>query len=436
MEPNTNKTAVTLEQMLDSHRRSNAKIAAVAKQVAGLGAAGISKIEDAMYQMATRAQYTKAVETEITMADATVGTLLDDEALAALTPAGTDGEGNSQYAFLINGVQTGTYTKDSKLSDILAGISNSEEAGVDASYSDETGKFVFTAKKYGADQYIDIGEGLADTLFGPPAGSDKSDEKFAVVYNEPNMSEFPETKVRVSAKVGSSIYSTTVTWKTLIRDLTEDLTSASGQQLTFYYDRYLGEIAARDPNGKLRDVVLLKELGGEFKSAEKRDCYVKGRDAVFTAIRVNGKNADIIDKTVDISVPTRTSLLENDKNFQTKEQVAAAVAGASHLKRKKVASVDAIDTSAADADQYIYMVAKAGAKNGDKYDEYMVLDGEVEKVGDWAVDLSGFQQAEEGKGLSTNDFSNEYKDKLDGLTFAPDEEVAAALAEIYGTDEA
>lgn len=140
-----------------------------------------------------------------------------------------------------------------------------------------------------------------------------------------------------------------------------------------------------------------------------------GEPNVITGVKNNGTALEVTDKTVDIG-----------------PAVAAAVAGSAHLQRKKVASVDDIDKTAADADQYIYMVPKAGAKDGDKYDEYMVLDGEVEKVGDWAVPLSDYQPKEEGKGLSSNDFTDEAKAKLDGIIFATDEEVAAALAEIYG----
>ena len=101
--------------------------------------------------------------------------------------------------------------------------------------------------------------------------------------------------------------------------------------------------------------------------------------------------------------------------YQTKEQVAAAIAAAEHLTRKKVSGVDAIDLTAADADKYIYMVPKATAKGGDKYDEYMILDGALEKVGDWAVDLSGYVQKEEGKGLSSNDYTAADKAKLESI---------------------
>lgn len=132
------------------------------------------------------------------------------------------------------------------------------------------------------------------------------------------------------------------------------------------------------------------------------------------------------------SVPTKVSQLTNDSKYQTETDVAAAVAGADHLKRKIVTSVDAIDKTAADAAQYIYMVLKSSTKTGDKYDEYMVIDGEVERVGDWSVDLSGYQAKEEGKGLSANDYTDEDKAKLAELAVASDEEVAQVLDGVFG----
>lgn len=140
-----------------------------------------------------------------------------------------------------------------------------------------------------------------------------------------------------------------------------------------------------------------------------------GEPNVITAVKNNGTALEVIDKAVDIG-----------------PSIAAAVTGSDHLKRKKVDSVDAIDVSAADAAQYIYMVPKTGGKNGDKYDEYMVLDGEVEPEGDWSVDLSGYQVREEGKGLSTNDFTDEDKAKLDGIEFATEADYNAMIARVFG----
>ena len=49
------------------------------------------------------------------------------------------------------------------------------------------------------------------------------------------------------------------------------------------------------------------------------------------------------------------------------------------------------------------------------------------------VDLSGLQEKVEGKGLSTNDYTNEDKAKLDALEFATDAKVDAALTAAFGT---
>lgn len=125
------------------------------------------------------------------------------------------------------------------------------------------------------------------------------------------------------------------------------------------------------------------------------------------------------------------------------EKVAAAVAAANHLKRTKVNSVDDIDLNAEDADQYIYMVPKTG-KNGDKFDEYMIIDGALERVGDWAVDLDDYTKkvsdATAGNlaGLDSNgDLTDSGKkvggDELstnpDGDTLATEKAVATGLAE-------
>ena len=144
-----------------------------------------------------------------------------------------------------------------------------------------------------------------------------------------------------------------------------------------------------------------------------------GEPNVITGIQNNGTDLDITGKKVDIG-----------------PSIAAAVAAADHLKRKIVTGVDAINLSADDADQYLYMVPKTGSDADDVYDEYMVLNGAVEHVGNTKVDLSGYVQKETGKGLSTNDFTNDDKDKLDGIVMATDTEVTAMLDEVFGAASA
>ena len=140
-----------------------------------------------------------------------------------------------------------------------------------------------------------------------------------------------------------------------------------------------------------------------------------GEPNVIIGIQNNGTDLDITSKKVDIG-----------------PSIAAAVAAADHLKRKIVTGVDAIDLAADDADQYLYMVPKTGSDADDVYDEYMVLDGKVEHVGNTKVDLSGYVLKEDGKGLSANDYTDEEKTKLAGIEMASDTEITTMLDEVFG----
>lgn len=98
---------------------------------------------------------------------------------------------------------------------------------------------------------------------------------------------------------------------------------------------------------------------------------------------------------------------------ETDDAIAAEIAKVDHLKRTTVAGVESIDLTAEDAEQYIYMVPNIETGN---YDEYMVINQELEKVGDWSINLSDYAttqyvndelakkvDAEEGSRLITED---------------------------------
>ena len=143
-----------------------------------------------------------------------------------------------------------------------------------------------------------------------------------------------------------------------------------------------------------------------------------GEPNKIDAVKVNGTALEITEKAVDIGA-----------------SISAAVAAADHLQRKKVANLEAIDPSAEGAEKFIYMVPKTGSDADDVYDEYMVLNGAVEHVGNTKVDLSGYVQKETGKGLSANDYTDDEKAKLAGIEMATDAEVTTMLDEVFGTTE-
>lgn len=80
---------------------------------------------------------------------------------------------------------------------------------------------------------------------------------------------------------------------------------------------------------------------------------------------------------------------------QTDAAIAAAISGVEHLSRKIVNSYDDIDPTAEDAHLYIYMVPNGLQENDDKYDEYVVIDNVIEKVGSWEVNLDNYATKEE-----------------------------------------
>lgn len=72
---------------------------------------------------------------------------------------------------------------------------------------------------------------------------------------------------------------------------------------------------------------------------------------------------------------------------ETDSAIATAVANADHLKR---AIVDALPTVNSADSNTIYMVAKTTGNGEQNYDEYMLVNGAFEKIGDSTVDLTDY----------------------------------------------
>ena len=95
----------------------------------------------------------------------TLGDLLGDN-MGDLTAVGQDDNGNDLYELTINDKKIGKFTKDTTMSQVMDAINANTEAGVDVSYSKLTNEFVFTAKETGSAGKIEMGNDLAQKLFG------------------------------------------------------------------------------------------------------------------------------------------------------------------------------------------------------------------------------------------------------------------------------
>lgn len=112
-------------------------------------------------------------------------------------------------------------------------------------------------------------------------------------------------------------------------------------------------------------------------------------------VQKNGVNLPLNGKTVNIEVPTKIGELTNDKNYQTKAEIQALIADQGKLK-KEIVSVLPIPTSA--DDNTLYLVRN---QNNDGYEEWMVINGEWEILGDTAaVDFTGYVHEDDIKTIS------------------------------------
>jgi hypothetical protein len=137
------------------------------------------------------------------------------------------------------------------------------------------------------------------------------------------------------------------------------------------------------------------------------------------SIKVNGTAQTIAsDKSVNITVPTKTSQLANDSTFQTSAQVVAAINTAisksGHASFQKVDAVPKVDAA---QESILYLVMNTTTKH---YDIYAKIKGDggsytMELLDDTTVDLSGKVDKVAGKGLSTNDYTTAEKTKLAGI---------------------
>ena len=137
------------------------------------------------------------------------------------------------------------------------------------------------------------------------------------------------------------------------------------------------------------------------------------------SIKVNGTAQTIAsDKSVNITVPTKTSQLANDSTFQTSAQVVAAINTAisksGHASFQKVDAVPKVDAA---QENILYLVMNTTTKH---YDIYAKIKGDgdrytMELLDDTTEDLSGKVDKVAGKGLSTNDYTTADKTKLAGI---------------------
>lgn len=146
------------------------------------------------------------------------------------------------------------------------------------------------------------------------------------------------------------------------------------------------ELAKKADAEKVNAELAKKANSDEINTALNLKADVEAVNAALA------KKADV--ETVNAALNTKADAEDVYTKLEVNNKVAAdisaAIAAANHLKRKVANTVEDIDVDAIDAEQYIYMVPTGLQAEDDKYDEYMVIDGIIEKVGSWEVNLSDY----------------------------------------------
>lgn len=124
---------------------------------------------------------------------------------------------------------------------------------------------------------------------------------------------------------------------------------------------------------------------------------------------------DLSDEVSTVSAKLNTVYTK----VETDNAIASAVAKAGHLTYKKVESLgdiqEDIDNAEPNVDKTIYLVPVLEGLSPDIYDEYMVIDGVIERLGSWQVNLNDY---------ATKTELEAKVDKIDGYNLVSDGDIA------------
>ncbi len=255
----------------------------------------------------------------------TLGDLLGEDKLAGLEQATktnedgtveklTDSKGDPLYAFKINGTTVGNFSKNSTLAEVMSAINGNKEAGVQVSYSQTTKNFLFTSKETGVDSEIDMGEGLAQAMFGSTEIPDNSGSSFAESYGVGWLND-GESQEFTFGLPGSLNTKFSITKETTVEDVVNNLNdSLMGSTHTFAYNKYTGQIEAKDKeSGALAEFKITDPFGDDVVFDESKAPsidYRPGQDAKFT-VTVNGETKEMTRSSNSVNIDGLTITMKD-----------------------------------------------------------------------------------------------------------------------------
>ena len=142
---------------------------------------------------------------------------------------------------------------------------------------------------------------------------------------------------------------------------------------------------------------------GLYKLAVDALGHIIGADAVtkadITALGIPGQDTNTTYKPATQSANGLMTAADKAKldafgaasGYATTSYVGQQIAAAGHISKKIVTALPAASDA---ADNVIYLIKKAGGSGGNLYDEYMLIDGTLELVGDSATKIEVLSNAD------------------------------------------
>ena len=123
-------------------------------------------------------------------------------------------------------------------------------------------------------------------------------------------------------------------------------------------------------------------------AVQKADITNLGIPAQDTTYQVATTGADGLMSSTDKS---KLDAIPSPGNIATADSVASAIAAAGHIKKQ---IVEALPEAGTAQDNVIYLVPKASNADGNVYDEYWLIDGELELIGDTATKIEAISNGD------------------------------------------
>ena len=105
--------------------------------------------------------------------------------------------------------------------------------------------------------------------------------------------------------------------------------------------------------------------------------------AKLAPVAVSGSYTDLSDKPSIPTVPTAVSAFTNDAGYITEVQAA-------EVSKLKKAIVDELPDAGEADDNTIYLILAEDGGDDDIYDEYMLIEGALERIGSTRISLEGY----------------------------------------------